>query len=127
MLIAEITILGLLSLKKSAIASALMLPLLIITILFGTYIRQEHFHTPNRLPSRECLKKDLNNQAGGEMEFSFLQKKYLQPALQSKEETFPENFSIEQQLLQEELHFLTPSGSEVDTGIEESADTDREL
>jgi hypothetical protein len=87
--IAEFTIAGLLGLKKSGIASALMIPLIIITVLFNAYIKQQHFRVTESLTSRECLKTDLKN---GGLDFSFVKGAYVQPELQAKDE-FPENLS----------------------------------
>lgn len=80
---------GLLGLKKSGIASALVIPLIIITILFYAYIKQQHFRVTESLTSRECLKTDLKN---GGLDFSFVKGAYVQPELQAKDE-FPENLS----------------------------------
>ena len=41
------SVVGMLALKKSAIATTLMIPLLVGTILFSNYIKQEHFRVTN--------------------------------------------------------------------------------
>lgn len=92
-LIGEFTLTGLLALKKATIAVPMMFPLLVGTILFNMYIKQQHFTVPNRLSSRDCLKKDLKNQAGEGMSFDFVRGAYVQPALQSKAYVFPPNLA----------------------------------
>lgn len=114
MLIAEFTLLGLLALKKATIAAPLMFPLIITTILFNFYVRQRHFLVSSRLPSRTALKKDLKNQEQGRMDMSFVTGKYLQPALQSVEEVYPENFGATREMEQERIAFMTPPASETD-------------
>jgi hypothetical protein len=87
--IAEITITGLLALKKARIAYSLMFPLLAITVLFNVYIKQEHFRVAENLASRECLKTDLQN---GDLDMSFVKGAFTQPELKANDE-FPENIS----------------------------------
>jgi hypothetical protein len=72
---------GLLALKKAGIASILMFPLIIITILFNAYIRQQHFRVTENLTSRECLKTDLQN-SSLDFDLSFVKDAYVQPELQ---------------------------------------------
>jgi hypothetical protein len=83
------TVTGLLALKKAGIASILMFPLIIITILFNAYIRQQHFRVTENLTSRECLKTDLQNSS---LDLSFVKGAYVQPELQAKD-VYPENQS----------------------------------
>jgi hypothetical protein len=73
---------GLMALKKATIATPLMFPLIIITILFNGYVRQQHFRVTEFLPSRICLKTDLLN--GPNFDLSFLKDAYLQDELQTK-------------------------------------------
>jgi hypothetical protein len=114
LLIAEITLVGFLALKEATIATPLMVPLIIITILFNVYIKQRHFLVSSRLPSRAALKRDLQNQAEGPMNMSFVKGKYVQQALQSKEDIYPENFSVAREIAQQQIAFMTPPGSEAD-------------
>ena len=88
MLIAQFTIVGLMALKKSVIAFPLMIPLIVITVLFNAYIRQQHFRTAEFLPSRECLKEDLRN--GPDFDLTFTKGAYLQGEMRYKLK-FPEN------------------------------------
>jgi hypothetical protein len=66
-----------------------MIPLIIITILFNAYIRQQHFRVTENLASRECLKTDLQNSS---IDLSFVKGAYVQPELQAKD-VFPENLT----------------------------------
>lgn len=84
MIIAQITMVGLLALKKAAVASAMMLPLLIATILFTFYINQKHFAMTEHLPARDCMTIDLRN-GEGEMDYSFVRGQYVQPELRETE------------------------------------------
>jgi hypothetical protein len=79
-----VAVAGLLALKKAGIASILMFPLIIITVLFNAYIRQQHFRVTENLTSRECLKTDLQN---SNLDLSFVKGAYVQPELQH---VFPE-------------------------------------
>jgi hypothetical protein len=60
-LIAQFTIFGLLGLKQAKIGAPLMIPLIIIQVLFGAYIKQMHFIVATSLPSRDCLENELPN------------------------------------------------------------------
>lgn len=81
MLIAQLTLVGMLALKKAPIQSLLMIPLIIITILFNFYIGMKHFYVTNHLPTRSCLQLDRKHHANGGLDFGFVRSKYLQPAL----------------------------------------------
>ena len=91
LLIAEITIFGLLALKKSIFATPLMLPLIIITVIFQYYIGQEHWHTAARLPSQNCLRCDLRNERKS---LDDIASQYLQPELRD-EHILPEGVASE--------------------------------
>ena len=90
MLIAEITIVGLMALKKAAIATPLMIPLIIVTILFNGYIRQQHFRVTEALPSKECLKMDMENKKQRPNDFEFVKDAYIQEEMRDKE-AFPDD------------------------------------
>eukprot|EP00339_Tiarina_fusa_P008824 CAMPEP_0117054938 /NCGR_PEP_ID=MMETSP0472-20121206/38072_1 /TAXON_ID=693140 ORGANISM="Tiarina fusus, Strain LIS" /NCGR_SAMPLE_ID=MMETSP0472 /ASSEMBLY_ACC=CAM_ASM_000603 /LENGTH=882 /DNA_ID=CAMNT_0004770715 /DNA_START=137 /DNA_END=2785 /DNA_ORIENTATION=- len=109
MIIAEVTIVGLLALKKAAAASAMMFPLLVITILFSVYINQQHFRMTEHLPAKDCLAIDLRNNIEGEMDYEFLRDKYKQPEL-CERELFPENTTLDREVAQG--LFGTPQNSE---------------
>lgn len=80
-LIAELTLVGMLALKKAPIQSILMIPLIIITILFNFYIGKKHVYVTGHLPTRLCLQLDRKHYANGGLDFSFVRQHYLQPAL----------------------------------------------
>lgn len=82
----------------------MMVPLIIITLLFNAYLRQQHYRVANYLPSHDCMIADVRN-AG--MDLTFLDGSYVQPELQDKE-VFPENLSIEKQY---ELDLRPETGS----------------
>ena len=88
-----ISVVGLLALQKAIIATPLMIPLIVMTVLFNAYIRQQHFHVAEYLPSRECIKADLSN--GYEFDMSFTKDAYLQEELREKVR-YPENLTDEQ-------------------------------
>lgn len=83
MLVAEITLAGVLALKKAAVAAPMMAPLIIATILFYMYVNQQHFRVANYLPSRLSLRQDLMNHR--ELDFDFLRDAYLQPEMRHQE------------------------------------------
>ena len=91
MLIGEITIVGFLGLKRTPAASALMIPLLIITILFTIYLGQKHFEMTKFLAAQHCMDEDQKNST---MDLSFLKGKYIQPEMRHKKE-YPTNASLE--------------------------------
>ena len=90
MIIAEVTIVGLLALKKSAVASALMIPLFIITLLFNSYICQQHYRMTENLPVSECLVDSMQDKEEG----SIIEYKYTQLELQERE-LLPNNLTPE--------------------------------
>lgn len=90
MLIAQITIVGLMALKKVNHATVLMIPLIVMTVLFNAYVRQQHFRVAEFLPSRECLKEDLRN--NHKLDLSCMRGAYLQEELRDKT-MLPENLS----------------------------------
>lgn len=87
MVVAQLTIVGLLSLKKGAVAGPLMFPLIILTFLFKGYIGQRHFQAMECLPSHECHKKDAASDFFIAESFEDL---FVQPELLIKE-AFPGN------------------------------------
>lgn len=87
-----VKVVGLLALKQSVVATPMMIPLIVITILFNAYLRQQHFRVAEYLPSRECLKADLTN--GPDFDLSFTKDAYLQGELREKHVN-PENLSEE--------------------------------
>ena len=116
MLIAQVTILGMLALKKAATASAMMFPLFVITILFSAYIRQKHFAMAENLPARDCLTTDMkytDEEGNPNEDFEFLRKEYVQPELRDKQ-LMPENATTDQEIALEVDQYATPPGSEAE-------------
>jgi len=111
MIIAQVTIVGMLALNKAATASAMMIPLLVITILFTIYIHQKHFALTEHLPAKDAVMADLRNNAEREMNFDFVKDKYIQPEL-CEREILPENTTVEREIEHGCLTFATPPGSE---------------
>jgi hypothetical protein len=116
MLIAQVAIVGMLALKKAAIASTIMFPLLVVTILFKIYINQKHFAMAEHLPARDCLAADLKNAASishnTDDDFDFVRNKYIQPELRNKQ-VYPENAPLDQEMAQGFDRYMTMSGSEI--------------
>lgn len=117
MMIAEVTLLGLLGLKKSIIGTTLMFPLLVVTFLFNMYIRQKHFDMTEHLPSQDAILQDRRNEKNG-MSHEFLKGLYVQPELREKE-VLPENATIERQMVQGGMKFDTPQNSEAGNDLKE--------
>jgi hypothetical protein len=86
MIIAQVTLVGLLALKKAAYATPCMVPLIIMTVCFIMHLRVKHFRVANSLPTVDCMKLD---RANGRLHFEFVQGKYLQPSLRARDE-YPE-------------------------------------
>jgi hypothetical protein len=83
MLISQLTLIGLLVLKKSVFAGPAMGPLLAITILFIIFLNGKHMFIARHLPTRDCLILDQQNSEAGLDDDYFARGKYLQPALRS--------------------------------------------
>jgi hypothetical protein len=83
-------VVGLMALKKGVVATPLMIPIIVITILFNGYVRKQHFRVSEVLPSRECLKTDLQN--GPDFDLSFTHDAYLQDEMRCKVK-YPENIA----------------------------------
>lgn len=79
MVIAQLTLVGLLALKKATYALPCMAPLIAITIGFTLYLRGKHSYVTKHLPTRDCLHIDRQNCTEGD--FEFVERKYVQPAL----------------------------------------------
>lgn len=104
MLIAQLTIFGLLGLKQAGHQIPLFIPLFIITVLFNFYIRQVHFRVAGYLPTRECLKEDLKRDDN--FDFSFVHDAYIQPALAAKTHVQPDPSLLDQA---KDKHCLSPN------------------
>ena len=111
MLISEVTMFGVLSLKKGAIAASLIIPLIVITVMFKLYLRQEHYNVTKHLPSIRCVEEDWRNM--GRLDFDFLKGEYVQPALKS-ETSEPDNLVLIDQERFESQVYLTPENSQIE-------------
>ena len=88
MIISEVTLIGIIFLKKAFIPGVALAPLIAGTFLFNSYIKQQHFRIIEYVPSTLCSKIDKEND--GNLDLSFLNDQYLQPVMKDKFE-FPEN------------------------------------
>jgi hypothetical protein len=97
MLISQVTIIGMLSLKRVPEYALAMLPLLVLTVLFSYYVHQEHFRLAMLLSVKECVKTDAQHEGG--IDLGFLRVKYLQPEL-GERHALPRNLNtfIEMQI-----------------------------
>lgn len=92
MIIAQIALIGVLSLKKNKIAAPLLIPLPIITLLFSVYLGQKHYYVISHLPTKICVQIDKEKEAEDSTRaFEFVREKYLQPSMRERT-SFPENF-----------------------------------
>ena len=90
-IIGQLTLYGILALKRIPIAIPLMLPLLIINLLFNLYMEQRHKRIAEFLPSEDAMKIDVQNMKDTDEDFGFLEHKYQQPALLAGEPLWPCN------------------------------------
>ena len=82
MMLAQVTLIGIMSIKQSSISSTLLVPLAWITLFFSLYLELQHYKVTNFLPSTKCRRIDAANK--GTLDMSFLQGQYVQPALKTK-------------------------------------------
>lgn len=83
LILMQIIALGIFGLKKVPVASGLMLPLIVFTLLFNQYCRQRFYHTFQNYSAEDLISKDREDEQNGEMEtfLSSLASAYLHPAL----------------------------------------------
>ena len=86
LVIAELTLAGLLALKQSRFAGPAVVPLMVITILFIMYINGRHSHVMKFLPTRDCVEIDKQNAENELTDFAFCKGEYLQPSLKKYRE-----------------------------------------
>lgn len=101
---AELILIGILSINKGLLSSILMIPLFICTILFMTYIEQQHFKVIQFLPSTVCRLVDTDN--AGKLDIAFLRGQYIQPALKVNDDD--DDLSVVES---EGLYYGTPDSS----------------
>jgi hypothetical protein len=85
MFIAQLTLCGYLLLKESPVASGLIIPLMVFTVLFNQYIRQRHFRVARYLSSEDCLRFDMQNALRGSIDFEPMKGQYRQPEFKIEE------------------------------------------
>jgi calcium permeable stress-gated cation channel len=83
MIVALLTLIGLLSLKQSPYAGPALGPLLAVVSLFITFLNAKHSTVSEYLPTRDCILKDSKNSSGGPMDMGFVKGVYIQPSLQN--------------------------------------------
>jgi hypothetical protein len=85
MVVAQLTLIGLLSLKQSHYAGPAMGPLLAITILYIIFLNGQHAKVSEFLPTRDCILRDSENATNDQSFFhmDFAKNAYLQPSLRS--------------------------------------------
>lgn len=89
MIVSELTLIGIVFLKLAFIPGVLLIPLIVCTFLFASYLKQQHFKVTEFVPSTICVAMDDKNQ---DMELDFLKGQYKQSALTEKT-VYPENFT----------------------------------
>ena len=90
MIVAEIVLIGVLALKQAPIAVGLPVPLIVVTILFNSYLKKKHYYVTRYLPTEDCAAVDRKN-AEDCVTLEFLKDAYLQPALKVRS-ALPENY-----------------------------------
>ena len=94
-IIGELTLIGLLILNSAFYAVPALVPLIVITILFIIYVHPVKMHVAKNLPAIMCLDVDrADPEADNDpLTYSFVQGKYLQPAL-TQPLVFPDESSF---------------------------------
>lgn len=90
MLIGQLTLVGLLVLKQTVYAVPVLLPLLALTVLFMIYVIPKRIHVANHLPAMLCVEMDRKNREQENANARFTARRYLQPALQSRNFVYPD-------------------------------------
>lgn len=83
-IVGQLTLWGILVLKRFPYAIGLMLPLLGTNILFNVFIQQQHTRVCEFLPSEDCARIDAEH-AGASEDLSFLVDAFKQPAMMANE------------------------------------------
>jgi calcium permeable stress-gated cation channel len=84
MVVAQLTLIGLLSLKQSHYAGPAMGPLLAMTLLFILFLNDQHAKVSEYLPTRDCILRDSENAFDGAADMDFVRNAYLQPSLRNE-------------------------------------------
>ena len=81
MLVAQLTLIGLLALKQSVAAGPALGPLIGFTVLFVYLVHSELVHVSEYLPSYRCVEIDEERLESGTSNTAFCRDAYLQPSL----------------------------------------------
>jgi len=85
MVIAQLTLVGLLLLKQSFYAGPSMGPLITITSLFIFFVNREFTQVISHLPAQNCVIYDSLCNEDNDSALDFLRGAYLQPALKDQQ------------------------------------------
>lgn len=80
MIVAQLTLVGFLLLKKSLYAIPFMVPLLVVSFLFIFYLNNYKLRASFHLPTGDCVEEDQRHRL---RDFDFAKGKYIQPCIQS--------------------------------------------
>ena len=83
MMISQVTIIGMLGLKRASTAAAAMIPLFACTLLFTYFVKKEHFQMARLLSAKECAEADMKHAENG-VDWEFLRGRYVQPELKAR-------------------------------------------
>jgi hypothetical protein len=84
MLIGELTLVGLLILKKTVYALPALAPLIAMTLLFMIFVIPKRNHVARHLPTMLCVELDKKNAQEENATARFASMKYLQPSLKAQ-------------------------------------------
>lgn len=90
MIVAQLTLMGLMALKQSRFAGPVLIPLLVINCLFILFVNSNHSAVTRHLPTAQCIAEDGRPLLGDEeeadapMDHGFAREEYLQPALRRR-------------------------------------------
>jgi hypothetical protein len=84
MVVAQLTLIGVLALKQSHYAGPAIGPLLAMTLLFILFLTDQHDRVSEFLPTRDCILRDSENAFdGASSNMGFVRNAYLQPSLRN--------------------------------------------
>jgi hypothetical protein len=84
MLIGQLTLIGVLALKKAVYAVPALTPMLGITILYMALVSPKKIHVSNFLPTVSCVELDRQFSHDDTSNIDFLARQYVQPELQHR-------------------------------------------
>ena len=83
MVIAQVTLWGLLGIRQAVVAVSMMIPLMVVTGIFIVYLAQHYFWLGKYLPAHCGLSQDLDNAEAG-VDFSTFHDLYKNPVLKTQ-------------------------------------------